>query len=526
MRRIFAASLLLLLSAVLITDGFIGCEEKSKPLASNNPNDTAADTTSQPPRDTLPPVGISDLRIMRTSQASIDIAWTAPGDDWYDGRASKYYICRDTMRIDTNRLSQLSLPNAPSVLLPGLTQSMTIQIPDSSKPFYYIGIVTEDDAGNRSGLSNQVIHRAHVRNLIWAKRYGSSASESLVEGFVKADGNVLLFGVTSEADTQGDIWLTSIDTSGSVLSSRILSQAGGVGLKSVHRRLSNSYILAVTHGNGYVMEVDETGNELRTIALPPDFYLVDAASQPSGNVVILVSTTRFSSCGRSGLFIYSIDGTGTEVWSRFVAGLTCEQPWGIRSLSGISITSGEDGRIALAANMEYLEYFSGPPLITVLAQTLTPDGAFGGYITGAGGYETYASKVVWLNNQACVLQWTYNYGPQAANFAASSLSDFLASRRNTALYDAISTPIGNVCLVGISPYLIDYPYNETRDVFICGASAAGDLIWHASFDAGGDESVNSVIKLNDNNFLIVGNSAISGNANRDAFIAKFHAYNF
>jgi len=105
--------------------------------------------------DEIPPGEITDLNAIPTDN-EIELVWTAPGDDDYEGTAYQYDIRVSNDPIsDANWESSEQLPNLPVPLLAGTEQNYYVQNLEQDLD-YYFGIKTIDDELNISNLSNIV----------------------------------------------------------------------------------------------------------------------------------------------------------------------------------------------------------------------------------------------------------------------------------------------------------------------------------------------------------------------------------
>ncbi|MBP6874461.1 MAG: SUMF1/EgtB/PvdO family nonheme iron enzyme [Candidatus Eisenbacteria bacterium] len=106
------------------------------------------------PSDTRAPAGVSDLRTRLRGVTSLDLAWTAPGDDGTSGRCVLYDLRRAVAPItDENWSEAETLVRCPLPAAAGRAESMVIDalVPGQS---YFFALKARDDAGNWSGISN------------------------------------------------------------------------------------------------------------------------------------------------------------------------------------------------------------------------------------------------------------------------------------------------------------------------------------------------------------------------------------
>lgn len=107
------------------------------------------------PPDTTPPANVSDLSLSDPTDSTIELSWTAPGDDRYTFIASRYDIRYSTTPIVTDDDFQAATPlsGIPDPMLAGTSQSMTATGLQSGTR-YYFAMKTEDEVPNISTLSN------------------------------------------------------------------------------------------------------------------------------------------------------------------------------------------------------------------------------------------------------------------------------------------------------------------------------------------------------------------------------------
>ncbi len=104
--------------------------------------------------DTTAPAAVTDLATTNPTTTSIDLTWTAPGDDGNTGTASSYDIRYSTSTIDENNWASATLvTNEPTPSAAGNTDTVTVSGLTSGTT-YYFAIKTSDEVPNVSALSN------------------------------------------------------------------------------------------------------------------------------------------------------------------------------------------------------------------------------------------------------------------------------------------------------------------------------------------------------------------------------------
>ena len=115
-------------------------------------NVTSATTSAA--ADTTAPGAVSNLTASNPSTSTIDLDWTAPGDDGSSGTATTYDIRYSTSTVtDGNFSSATQVTGEPSPSVAGSAESMTVT-GLSSGTTYYFAMKTLDEVPNTSNLSN------------------------------------------------------------------------------------------------------------------------------------------------------------------------------------------------------------------------------------------------------------------------------------------------------------------------------------------------------------------------------------
>ncbi|MBI2037759.1 MAG: hypothetical protein HYT15_02405 [Candidatus Magasanikbacteria bacterium] len=113
--------------------------------------DTIVDIISS---DTTAPGVVSDLAASNPTGSSMDLSWTAPGDDGTTGTATSYDLRYSTSAItEGNFASATQVAGEPTPSAAGSSNSMMVT-GLSTSTVYYFAIKTSDEVPNTSGISN------------------------------------------------------------------------------------------------------------------------------------------------------------------------------------------------------------------------------------------------------------------------------------------------------------------------------------------------------------------------------------
>ncbi|UCH85412.1 MAG: hypothetical protein JSW50_06915 [Candidatus Latescibacterota bacterium] len=104
--------------------------------------------------ETIPPGDIVDLQATAVGETSFELTWTAPGDDYASGTATRYDIRYSPRIIQTELEFQNAtpVPNPPAPRIAGERQSFVVS--NLAADSYCFAIKTVDEMNNWSGVSN------------------------------------------------------------------------------------------------------------------------------------------------------------------------------------------------------------------------------------------------------------------------------------------------------------------------------------------------------------------------------------
>ncbi len=104
--------------------------------------------------DTTAPSTVSNLALGGATASSLDLSWTAPGDDGASGTATSYDVRYSTALInDGNFSSATAATGEPTPSVAGTSEAMTVSGLSPSTT-YYFALKTLDEVPNVSALSN------------------------------------------------------------------------------------------------------------------------------------------------------------------------------------------------------------------------------------------------------------------------------------------------------------------------------------------------------------------------------------
>ncbi len=103
--------------------------------------------------DSVPPGGIADLAVTSAGSNSLDLAWTATGDDGSAGTASRYELRVATEPITPETFASSRLVTATAPHLAGSSESRRVRGLEN-RTTYWFAMLARDEFGNPGSLSN------------------------------------------------------------------------------------------------------------------------------------------------------------------------------------------------------------------------------------------------------------------------------------------------------------------------------------------------------------------------------------
>jgi hypothetical protein len=190
----------------------------------NNIDDFTVGGGTATEADNTPPAQVTNLAVGAITSTSIQLSWTAPGDDGTTGKASSYDLRYSLATITEANFQSATKATTPAPSDPGATETVTVTNLQSSTK-YYFALKTLDEASNAAPISNVV-----------------SATTSSSQGLTSTDNfNRSELGANWSADPEFGIV-------GNELSNT--STTGGWGYMAVYKGQRNSTQVSFKWGAG------------------------------------------------------------------------------------------------------------------------------------------------------------------------------------------------------------------------------------------------------------------------------------
>jgi formylglycine-generating enzyme required for sulfatase activity len=178
--------------------------------------------------DTDPPADVADLAVGTVSSASVELLWTAPGDDGTVGTASSYDVRYSLTEItDGNWDAATPVSGEPAPGAAGTQESFVVS-GLSPNTTYYFALKTLDDAANPSGVSNSVsgvTNTAPVADFTVTPDSGTTATVFQFNASGSSDGEDALADLEFHWDWDGN-GVSDYSTTGDPTASHQFTSAG------------------------------------------------------------------------------------------------------------------------------------------------------------------------------------------------------------------------------------------------------------------------------------------------------------
>jgi len=478
--------------------------------------------------DWIPPSRITDLALVDSSESSLTIAWTAPGDDGDLGMASRYEIKVSGRSMNENNCEGICdrpefatfcaqaydcIPvysAGPAPAPSGTMQSFTISGLPTPRG-YYIRMHAVDNAGNPSGISNEILGytrydidiippariddlsitrvRSSAISLSWWSTgddgdFGEATSYDLryLIGTVITEDNWSVAIPVENVPSPG-LWMDHSTVEGLMPATEYsfaLVAIDDVGLASA---LSNVVTVSTTSSDNQWMIMESRGT------------VTGLAAADDGGVMHISNEGYYYKTDVDGNYLYT-DRVDTRLhaitalsWGGFVlagGSLTCRgYPW-IYCEGWVDLVVIEAGGNTLFSN-DYL-YDSGYRDVSSIGNAVI-ETSDGGYIVA--GVRIWYDGFLFKVDGTGVASWYASLaGMDTANSIIPVNSDFLIA----------GTADG--------------------DAYLIKTNQLGVIQWGIGYGGIGDEGAQSMVQVEENEFLLCGYTESFGAGMRDVYVVR------
>jgi hypothetical protein len=149
--------------------------------------------------DLDPPLAVADLASTRATAHTIGLAWTAPSDNGYLGRAASYDVRFSRTTIsEENWDSATPVQGAPEPGPAGRQESFVVTGLDALT-LYYLAVRSRDDQGNLSEISNVIEVTTNTTPQGWWDGFGIYGPNDAVASLIPALGGLVVGGTFTAA---------------------------------------------------------------------------------------------------------------------------------------------------------------------------------------------------------------------------------------------------------------------------------------------------------------------------------------
>jgi hypothetical protein len=352
---------------------------------------------------------------------------------------------------------------------------------------------------------------AQIPDTIWTKTFGDSSYDA---GYSMIQTNDNTFIISGSIGTQlssnsftTDIWLFGIDEDGIELwSHNYGSMSGGEIVKASNNEF---FVAAETYSPGenmQILRINQIGDTIwtKTFFFPGQEYSPDIEKTPDGGLVML----EFSYGFPKGALLIKISELGDTLWTRF---FTDDFYSLIPSSPQIDIDSGIVFLVQKYDSTFIYKTDSSGNLLwkeKICSSTYTANHLLttqeGNYLILGTYKPSFDSSLIWvsmLDNELNTI-WShilfstavYAY---ATNIVKSNQSGYIV--------------LGNEAIERFSP----------TDGFILQINDSGNLLWRKSYGGISSEHFYNIVQLENDEFIVVGETESFGAGKRDVWVLKF-----
>jgi hypothetical protein len=235
------------------------------------------------------------------------------------------------LRCNTQGISLLKInPNGDTIWTktyagPNGNQSKTI-IPTADGNYLILGSTTP------AGAEGNILWFLKIKpdgDTIWTKTYGGDSWISDNTIIQTADGNYLILGTISAADTDFKLWLLNINSNGDMIWTKTYGSESGAFAETITPTADGNFlILGFTHTDILLLKIKPNGETIWTNTYGGEGYVDEAQTiipAADGNYLILGHTYSFGA-GKTDIWLLNIKPNGDTLWTKTYGGAAYEYP--------------------------------------------------------------------------------------------------------------------------------------------------------------------------------------------------------